>query len=133
MISPDQYAEFILPYDTQIAQEFDVIGIHNCAWNADPYMEHYAGIPHLGYIDMGLESNLAKARALMPNTRRALMYTPMDLANKSREEIHRDIGQIVDSYAPCDIVVADIDKDVPDEKVITFIELCQCYSERNKG
>ena len=129
MISPDQYTEFILPYDTRIAREFDVIGIHNCAWNADPYIEHYASIPHLGYIDMGLESNLARARTLMPNTRRALMYTPMDLANKSREDIRRDIEQIVDSYAPCDIVVADIDEDVPDEKVSAFIELCQCYND----
>jgi uroporphyrinogen-III decarboxylase len=131
MLSPDQYAEFILPYDMRIAQAFAAIGIHNCAWNADPYMEHYAAIPHLGYIDMGLSSDLARARALMPNARRALMYTPMDLAHKSRETIHRDIEWIVDSYAPCDIVVADIDNDVPDERVIAFVELCQRYNERN--
>jgi len=133
MISPDQYAEFILPYDTQIAREFAVIGIHNCAWNADPYMEHYADIPNLGYIDMGLDSNLARARELMPDVRRALMYTPMDLASKSMDEIHKDLERIVDSYAPCDIVVADIDKDVQDEKVIEFTRLCQCYNERNNA
>jgi len=131
MISPDQYAEFILPYDIQIARAFDVIGIHNCAWKADPYVEHYASIPHLGYIDMGLTSNLARARELMPNARRALMYTPMDLARKSPQDIQRDVERIVDCYAPCDIVVADINEDVPDEKVMAFIELSQHYSERN--
>ena len=131
MISPDQYAEFILPFDKQIAEAFDVIGIHNCAWNADPYVEHYAGIPNLGYIDMGLETNLARARDLFPNARRALMYTPMDLANKTSEQIQEDIAYIVDSFAPCDIVIADIDKDVPDEKVIAFVELCQCYNKEH--
>lgn len=130
MISPDQYAEFILPYDTEIANAFDVIGIHNCAWNADPYLEHYAGIPHLGYIDMGLASNLARAREQMPKARRALMYTPMDLARKSLKGIQGDIKRIVDCYAPCDIVVADIDENVPDTKVMAFIELCQRHSER---
>jgi len=129
MISPDHYAQFILPYDTQIAESFDVIGIHNCAWNADPYMEYYADIPNLGYIDMGLRSNLAQARELMPNARRALMYTPMDLESKSIGDIHDDIMKIVACYAPCDIVVADIDKDVPDRKIIEFVKLCQRYNE----
>jgi hypothetical protein len=133
MLSPDQYAEFILPYDRRIAGAFGVIGVHNCAWNADPYLEHYASIPDLGYIDMGLESNLARARDLIPNARRALMYTPMDLAQKSWEEIRRDVERFVDTYAPCDIVVADIDSDVPDERVIALAELCQHHSERNQA
>jgi len=133
MLSPDQYAEFILPHDIRIAREFACIGIHNCAWNADPYIEHYARVPHLGYIDMGLASDLARARDLIPNARRALMYTPMDLAHKSGEAIGRDIERIVDSYAPCDIVIADIDRDVPDERVIAFVELCQRYNERNRA
>ena len=133
MLSPDQYAEFILPYDRRIAEAFGVIGIHNCAWNADPYLEHYAGIPGLGYIDMGLASDLARARDLIPNARRALMYTPMDLVHKSWEAIHEDIERIVDTYAPCDIVVADIDSDVPDERVMAFAELCHRYSERSQA
>ena len=128
MLSPNQYAEFILPYDKRIAESFDIIGIHNCAWNADPYMQYYADIPNLAYIDMGIASNLAKARELMPDTRRALMYTPMDLANKSIDSIHSDIKHIANNYAPCDIVVADIEADAPDEKVLEFIKLCQMYN-----
>jgi uroporphyrinogen-III decarboxylase len=128
MISPEQYAEFVLPYDKRIGESFDVIGIHNCAWNADPYLEHYCEIGNVGYIDMGLESNLGRARELMGDARRALMYKPTDLADKSMRQIHDDIKRIVDDYAPCDIVVADIDKEIPDEKVVEFLGLCGQYN-----
>ena len=70
MISPAQYEEFFLPRDRHIAAAFETLGIHNCAWNADPYMELYATVPNLGYIDMGIKSNLKKARARsQPNQR----------------------------------------------------------------
>lgn len=129
MMSPEQYAEFLLPCDRRIAVAFDSIGIHNCAWTADPYLEHYASIPNLGYIDMGLDSDLCRARELMPTTRRAIMYTPMDLANKSEQEIHADFDRIARDYAPCDIVIADIEVGTPDQRVLFVLELCNTLSK----
>ncbi|MBU7004904.1 MAG: hypothetical protein HXS50_05010, partial [Theionarchaea archaeon] len=35
MLSPSQYEEHQLPFDMQIANSFDSIGVHNCAWRAD--------------------------------------------------------------------------------------------------
>ncbi|HPX48173.1 MAG TPA: uroporphyrinogen decarboxylase family protein [Treponemataceae bacterium] len=125
MISPQQYRNFILPKDKQIAQFFGSIGIHNCAWTADPYMIDYSTVPNLGYIDMGLESDLVKAKTLFPNARRALMYTPMDLVNKDRQIIKEDIRRIAKEYAPCDIVAADIESETPDEAILDFIRMCQ--------
>ncbi len=124
MISPAQYAEFLLPCDRRVAEAFEVVGIHNCAWTADPYLEHYASIPNLGYIDMGLDSDLGRARKLMPRARRALMYTPMDLANKSEDRIRADFARIARDYAPCDIVIADIEAGTPDARVRLAFELC---------
>jgi uroporphyrinogen-III decarboxylase len=124
MISPEQYREFLLPYDLRIAQAFDTLGIHNCAWTADPYLDAYATIPNVGYLDMGLHSDLARARALFPDTRRALMYTPMDLANKSAAELRADVERIARDYAPCDIVIADIDAGTPDDRVRLALEVC---------
>ena len=37
MVSPGQYRDFLLPLDRRIAEVFGCIGIHNCAWKADPF------------------------------------------------------------------------------------------------
>jgi hypothetical protein len=125
MISPEQYRDILLPFDCRIAETFGCIGIHNCAWNADPYMNEYAKIPNVGYIDMGLDSNLVRAKKTFPNARRAIVYKPMDLAEKTLEEIQTDLEKIAHEYAPCDVVVGDIDAGMPDEKVLAFLELCE--------
>jgi hypothetical protein len=124
MVSPELYRDMLLPFDRRIAEAFGCIGIHNCAWNADPYIEYYAMIPHLGYIDMGLDSDLARAREIIADARRALIYRPTDLTNKSLEAIRTDLEMIARDYAPCDVVVGDIDAGTPDERVLAFLELC---------
>lgn len=131
MISPELYEEFILPFDQKISEAFETIGIHNCAWNANPYLEAYAKVGKLAYIDMGIESDMEKARELYPATRRALMYTPMDLANKPLAEIRNDLESIANQYGPCDIVAADIEHGTPDEKVLDFIRVCEEISLKN--
>ena len=125
MVSPDLYREFLFPYDRQISEAFDHFGIHNCAWNVDPYIEDYARIEKLGYVDMGLDSDLEKARACCPNARRAIMYKPTDLASKSEEDLAADLHRIREELSPCDIVMADIEHDTPDDRVMTFHRLTQ--------
>ncbi len=125
MVSPEQYAELLLPFDRRIAQTFGLLGIHNCAWTADPYIDHYATVPDLGYIDMGLGSDLRRARDAFPHARRAIMYTPMDLAGKPLETIRGDLQRIARQYAPCDLVVADIEHGTPDERVWAVLEFCE--------
>jgi hypothetical protein len=132
MLSSELYEEFILPFDQKIAETFETIGIHNCAWNADPYLEAYSGVTRVGYIDMGIESDLSRAKELFPDTRRALMYTPMDLANKPFYEIRNDLELIAEKYGPCDIVAADIEHGTTDHKVSDFIQLCEDISNNNQ-
>jgi hypothetical protein len=130
MISSGLYRDLLLPFDRRLAETFGCLGLHNCAWRADPYMESYAELPGLGYIDMGLASDLVKARALFPAARRSLMYTPMDLANKTPAEIRADLERLAADYAPCDIVMADIEAGTPDERVATVLEICEQLSAR---
>ena len=129
MLSAELYKEFILPFDQRIAAAFESVGIHNCAWNANPYLDHYTTIPKVGYIDMGMDSDLIKAKELFQQTRRAIMYTPMDLANKSLEEIKKDLEFIARNYGPSDMVAADIEAGTPDERVKDFIKICEDISE----
>lgn len=124
MVSPEQYGDMLLPFDRRIAEAFGCIGIHNCAWNADPYLDAYATVPGVGYIDMGVDSDLAWARELFAHARRAVMYKPTDLANKSLETIRADLERIAREYAPCDVVVADLEAGTPDERVLAFLDLC---------
>lgn len=128
MISPAQYRDLIYPSDLRIAEAFGCLGMHNCAWNADPYLEQYAALPSVAYIDMGIKSNLEKARELFPATRRALMYTPMDVANKSSGDILIDLETIARDYGPCDIVFADIESGVPDSRVMELVHFCRQIS-----
>jgi len=129
MVDPDLYEEFLLPFDQKIAESFGAIGIHNCAWSATPYLDHYAKVPKVAYIDMGIDSDLEKTRSLFPETRRAIMYTPMDISNKTSDEISADLELIAKNYGPCDIVAADIEEGTPDYKVVDFIELCNSISK----
>jgi hypothetical protein len=129
MISPEDYRDFIMPFDLRISREFSSLGIHNCAWNADPYLDYYANVPNVSYIDMGIESDLERAGKLFPDARRAVMYTPMDLNSKSIIQIKEDITRIARSIAPCDIVLADIEDGVPDDKVKAFFDIVQDINE----
>ncbi len=125
MISPTLYRDLLLPFDKRLEETSGSIAIHNCAWKADPYLEHYASIPDVGYIDMGLESDLARAKVLFPHARRAVMLTPKDLSEKTVDELRKDLERIAGEYAPCDVVAADIDAGVPDGKVLAFYKMCE--------
>ncbi|MHC4498427.1 MAG: uroporphyrinogen decarboxylase family protein [Planctomycetota bacterium] len=130
MISPDHYRDHLLPYDLKIRAEFEKFGIHNCAWVVDPYMDAYATVSKLGYIDMGITSNLKKAKQLFPDTRRTVLYTSMDLANKSEDQLREDFEKIAREFAPCDVGLPDIEVDVPDERVTFAVDLCKEFSEK---
>ena len=125
MVSAEHYAELLLPFDQRIADEFNHVGIHNCAWNATPYLQSYAKVPDLRYIDMGQDSDLKLAKSLFPHARRAIMYTPMDIANKTLSDIRMELIKIAREYGPCDIVAADIEAGTPDKRILDFIDLCE--------
>ena len=123
MISPEQYRDFVWPFDLKISKAFDTIGIHNCAWNADPYTEYYAQVPDLGYIDMGIKSDMENAKKSFPKARRAIMYTPMDLNSKTIDQVKADMVRIASLYAPCDVVMADIEEGTPDIKINQLFQI----------
>jgi hypothetical protein len=128
LVSPKQYRELLAPFDRRIAESTECLGVHNCAWRADPYLSDYADLPKVGYIDMGMDSDLGRAKTLFPMARRAIMYTPMDVANKTLSEIGVDLERIAAEYGPCDMVFADIDVGTPDSKVRAILDRCACIS-----
>lgn len=123
MISPEFYEKFVLPYDLILSENFERFGVHTCNWDITPYINVLRKIKKMGYIDMGIMSDLKKVKEVFPDARRAVMYSPIDLKYKSIEEIKKDIEKIYRELAPCDIVLADIDDETPDEKVLNFINI----------
>lgn len=130
MVSARQYQELLLPFDQRIAEAFGLIGIHNCAWKADPYLPAYATIRNVGYIDTGMDSDLLLARHCFPDARRAIMYTPMDVANKSTRDLKGDLERIARECGPCDIVFADLEAGTPDERIADLVGLCEEISSQ---
>lgn len=130
MVGPELYESCLLKYDQKISEAFSIIGVHNCAWTVTPYLELYSRIPNVAYIDMGIESDLKKAREIFPEARRNCLYKSVDLKNKSKEEIRKDFEDIAQNLAPCDVGMPDIEVDVPDYKIIFAIDLCKELSEK---
>jgi hypothetical protein len=128
MISPEHYKQYVLGFDLKIRNEFKNFGIHNCAWVVDPYMEAYATVPGLGYIDMGMTSDFRKAKRLFPDCRRNVLYTSMDMADKSHRQIRADFERIAKELTPCDVGLLNLGPEVSDEQVLFFMDLCDQLS-----
>ncbi len=124
MISPQSYRKFLLPLDMKIRQNFERFGFHTCNWNVTPYIEEIKKISELGYLDMGIMSDLIRVKREFPDTRRALIYSPERLLQAPLEEIQGDMEKIYHELAPCDIVMADIEANTPDDRVKSLLEIC---------
>jgi hypothetical protein len=125
MISPQSYAEFLRPFDAKIAESFERFGVHTCNWDVTPYIEVLAELPKLGYLDMGMVSDMRRVRETFPHTYRAVLYSPVKLQEGSLEEIRKDMKKIYDDLGPCDLVMADIQASTPDERVQALLDICE--------
>ena len=117
MVSPAAYERFLLEHDARIAGAFERFGVHTCNWSVTPYLTVLRKLPKMGYLDMGIESDLARAREMFPQTRRAVLYPPGRAAAAGEQEVRADFERIARELAPCDIVLADLPWDIPDERV----------------
>lgn len=123
MISPGQYEAFILPLDKELSRHYSRFGIHTCNWVADPYLEAMRKIETMGYLDTGINSDLPRIKQMFPHTRRALLLTPGEVESASASALEEMIQRIHREYAPCDIVLADVESTTPDSRVVEFLEL----------
>ena len=132
MISPRAYKKFIFPHDKAIAKSFERFGVHTCNWNVTPYLNVLRELPKLGYLDMGIMSDMAKVRELFPYTRRAVLYSPVTLQDAPLDDIHKDMEHIHNTLAPCDIVMADIQATTPDTRVNALLDICRTLTADNE-
>jgi len=125
MVSPVQYEEFILPLDRALSDLYPRFGVHTCNWNIDPYRDSLRRIAKMGYIDTGMSSDLAALKRCFPDARRAVLYSPVALEKGSPAAVERDFRRIAREYAPCDIVLADIESTTPSARVREALEIAK--------
>jgi len=131
MVSPKIYREFLLPYDKKIAESgFERFGMHTCNWNVTPYLEEIKKLPKVGYLDMGIMSDMKKVKKMFPEARRAVMYSPVRLQEASLNEIKKDMEKIYNELSPCDIVMADIQATTSDQRVNQLLKICKNLESR---
>ncbi|MEE8590851.1 MAG: uroporphyrinogen decarboxylase family protein [Spirochaetia bacterium] len=133
MISPEAYAGFVRPFDTQIAESFERFGVHTCNWDVTPYIEVLAELPRLGYLDMGMMSDMRRVRETFLDTNRAVLYSPVKLQEGSLEEIRKDMEKIYNDLGPCDLVMADIQASTADERVQAMLDMCADIEKKGRA
>jgi hypothetical protein len=132
MISPQAYADFVRPSDAQIADSFESFGVHTCEWDITPYIEVLAELPRLGYLDMGMMSDLRRIRAVFPETYRAVLYDLVKLEEGSLGEIRADLEKIYEDLAPCDVVLVAVQASTSDARVNEVIGICADIAEGDR-
>ncbi|MCI8851897.1 MAG: hypothetical protein HFI31_05765 [Lachnospiraceae bacterium] len=130
MVSTDVYEEFLLPYDKKLAREFEVFGVHTCNWDITRHIDAFRQLEPLGYLDMGMMSDMEKVRQAFPHTRLAVLYHPNDIRDKPLGEVERDFEKICCQAAPVDLALVDIEKDTPDQRVREVVRLAQEVGRR---
>lgn len=131
MISPQVYGTFVRPREERIAARFERFGVHTCNWDITPYIDELKKLPKLGYLDMGIMSDLPRVKKTFPDTRRAVMYSPWALHQEPIEKIRNDMEKIFHELTPCDVVMADIQADTPDSRVKELLGICESLISPN--
>ena len=130
MLGPKLYDEFLFKYDAGFASEFERFGVHTCNWDITPYLDFFARLPNLGYLDMGMETDFARVKAGFPHTRRAVMYWPTKLEDASLDQIRSDLERVARELAPCDVAMSDIQESTPDSRVNDFMGICRELAQK---
>ena len=98
---------------------------HTCTWVVTPYLDALRRIEKMGYLDTGMMADLKRIRKMFPDARRAVLNGPVELENKALPEIRADIERLAAEYAPCDIVMADVDSTTHDGRVSDLLRIVE--------
>jgi hypothetical protein len=117
MISGQHYEQFLMPFDRKLSERFRYFGIHNCNWNVDEYLESYAQIGELLYLDFGMDSDMTRLKRLFPDTTLVVFYR---LTGKEPREVVEDLQIIRQSDSCSRIYLSAIGADTPTSLVHHF-------------
>jgi len=110
MISREHYEQFLMPFDKRLADHFPYFGIHNCNWSVDEYVDSYAKVGKILYLDFGMDSDLLRLKRTFPATTRTVFYR---LTGKEPQDVVEDL-QIIRKSGSCSrIYLSAVGADTP--------------------
>jgi hypothetical protein len=119
MISREHYEEFLMPFDQRLAHYFPHFGIHNCNWSVDEYLDSYARVGKILYLDFGMDSDLQRLKRVFPKAMRTVFYR---LTGKEPQDVVQDLQQIRSSDSCSRIYLSAIGADTPTSLVSHFFD-----------
>jgi uroporphyrinogen-III decarboxylase len=130
MISKATYEEYLLPYETWLAERLAPYGIHHCGDNLEHVIEAYARVPGLAYVDVGWGSDVAACRRAMPDATFSLRLNPARLWKQTPVQVQTDVEGLLDEAGPPDklaLCCIAMDAATPDENVRAIFEAAESY------
>ena len=125
MMSPQMYRQVVLPADQRLRRQVQRFGLHHCGV-MDRYLQDYKCLEPIEFLEVGWGTDLAAARRAFPTAIFDLMINIYDLQNMPRATIRERVDNMLEQAQPVSLVrdffVADIGPDVPDTKVLEFVE-----------
>ena len=100
-------------------------GIHYCGEDPHRYVESFAKIPHLDFLDVGWGGDISLLRKYLPNTFLNIRLSPVAIIGQSPSEIQETITKLVkESENPylTGVCCINMDDKVPDENITTIFE-----------
>jgi len=95
-------------------------GVHNCGWNVDAYAKAYSEIRTLGYLDFGIQSDLAALKRLFPGTVLTVILNPDDVIGRKLGEVVGTLERLRDSLHECRILLGSLDGRTSSAEVNAF-------------
>lgn len=130
MISPELYEEQLLVYDRKFADTMKYTGVHTCNWVVDRIAPKLAMIDRVGYVDFSVHSDLEVVGACFPEARKLAFFSPEDFVGVDDDKLTAVLTDVADRFGDCDICLADLDLNTPDEEIIRFSALVDKVNER---
>ena len=123
MISKEHYEQYLMPYDLRLCERFPYFGIHNCNWSIDDYMDSYAEIENVRYLDFGMDSDLVGLKEIFPATTRVVFYR---LNGKNTQAIVEDLQLLYQTDSCTRIYLSAVDTNTPASLVDNFFKTASC-------
>ncbi len=126
MISPDNWEEFVLPFEEKLAAALAPFGIHDCGPDMENYAERYVKNTRLEFVEVGWGSDLERCRELLPEPiHLSARYSPVEMRELEPEEVKEHTMELVSKGKPhryFSTSVVAVDDTTKDANVFAFFE-----------
>jgi len=117
MLSGEMYQKQLFDYDRRFSESFDIFGIHTCNWSIDPYLDTFADIKELDYLDMGPDTDLDRVHKLFPELRPSVFLHPEKFKRMGAGEIKTEITELGKRIGKGYILLSDLEAGTTDGQI----------------